>query len=445
MQEKSRWKIKPKWSTLVMITLIGIVCCGYRLYATRKIAQHLEALRRSSQPISFKEFSKSYPEVPMRENAALVYSAGMGKLMIADSLRLTRIMNEVVDSHPAALAHSNKLFLAGIVSSNRTSLELFHKAALLDKSKYPIKLENGLSVPQSHFDYLYAAAQVLAASALAALDRNDHAEAVRSIDTLLALSRSLASEPLLKSQWVRYFANSLAFECVRELLKSNDLTEGHLLSLQKEFAKAGRWVDLRHVLYGERCFGIRANPARVLRRAFRMDPVSHLLIASVFKVSGAFDTDRLWFLESMNRYIEAASRPAPQRYIITQEIEDEMHADYPRHAGFITSILFIDMSSAITWEGNTIAKMRVAEVALAVLRHKLEHGRPPQTLKDIAEDVLPAIPQDPFDFRPIHLKHENARTLIYSVGKDMVDHGGRAQLYWQKHDQPHDIALEISR
>jgi hypothetical protein len=428
-----------------MITLVGIACCGYRLWATRKITQHLEGLRRSSQPINFKEFAKYYPEVPLKENAALVYSAGMGKLVIADRPRFTRIMNQVVDSNPVALAHSNKLFLAGIVSSNRAPLELFQKAALLDKSKYPIKLENGLSVPQSHFDDLYGAAQVLAASALVALERNDHAEAVRSINTLLALSRSLTSEPLLRSQSVRYFANGLAFECVRELLKSNDFTEAHLLSMQKEYAKAGQWVDLRPVLYGERCFGIRANPARVIRTAFRVGPVNHLLVASVFKITGAFDTDRLWFLESMNRYIQAASRPAPQRYIITQEIEDETHADYPRHAGFMTSILFIDMSSAITWEGNTIAKMRVAEVALAVLRHKLEHGRSPQTLKDIAEDVLPAIPQDPFDFRPIHLKHEDSRTLIYSVGKDMVDHGGRAQIYWQKHDQPHDIALEIKR
>ncbi|CAN5868438.1 hypothetical protein BH11VER1_BH11VER1_37050 [soil metagenome] len=70
-----------------------------------------------------------------------------------------------------------------------------------------------------------------------------------------------------------------------------------------------------------------------------------------------------------------------------------------------------------------VVMSRQAEIMLALRRHELEQGKIPDTLEDLVPKYLAAVPIDPFDGAPLRW---NAKTkMIYSVGEDGIDEGGK--------------------
>ena len=70
------------------------------------------------------------------------------------------------------------------------------------------------------------------------------------------------------------------------------------------------------------------------------------------------------------------------------------------------------------------AKARCMTVLLALERYRLRKGRWPTTLGELAPDLLPAIPLDPYDGRPLRYRLTGGGVVVYSVGADETDNGG---------------------
>jgi hypothetical protein len=70
------------------------------------------------------------------------------------------------------------------------------------------------------------------------------------------------------------------------------------------------------------------------------------------------------------------------------------------------------------------AQMRCVTVALALERHRLAHGTWPTALAELPPDLLPFVPLDPFDGRPLRYRRLADGVVVYSVGPDSQDDGG---------------------
>ena len=68
------------------------------------------------------------------------------------------------------------------------------------------------------------------------------------------------------------------------------------------------------------------------------------------------------------------------------------------------------------------AELGVTRIMLAMKAFKLDNGRLPQTLDELAPNYLDAVPLDCYEGKP--LRWNPAKKLIYSVGKDLKDDGG---------------------
>jgi hypothetical protein len=88
-----------------------------------------------------------------------------------------------------------------------------------------------------------------------------------------------------------------------------------------------------------------------------------------------------------------------------------------------------------------IAARDVVVTAIALKRYQLQHGAWPETLAAMVPALLPSVPIDPYDGKPLRY-HPNAdgTFLLYCVGEDGVDDGGdptcpttssSASFYWQ--------------
>jgi hypothetical protein len=73
-----------------------------------------------------------------------------------------------------------------------------------------------------------------------------------------------------------------------------------------------------------------------------------------------------------------------------------------------------------------LAKMRLLICDLAIRAYSLEHGRNPAKLADLVPAYLPAVPQDPFSGGPLVYRLKPTGYLLYGVGVDGVDDGGRS-------------------
>jgi hypothetical protein len=65
-----------------------------------------------------------------------------------------------------------------------------------------------------------------------------------------------------------------------------------------------------------------------------------------------------------------------------------------------------------------------ATVAIALELHRRRAGQYPASLSELVPALLPALPRDPFDGRPLRYRLRDGRPVVYSIGADRTDRGG---------------------
>jgi len=69
--------------------------------------------------------------------------------------------------------------------------------------------------------------------------------------------------------------------------------------------------------------------------------------------------------------------------------------------------------------------MLATRSGLACKIYKNRTGHYPENLEALVPDILPEVPIDPFTGKPIVYKMQNGELLIYSLGSNQKDDGGR--------------------
>ncbi|MEN6641267.1 MAG: hypothetical protein ABFE08_02340 [Armatimonadia bacterium] len=83
------------------------------------------------------------------------------------------------------------------------------------------------------------------------------------------------------------------------------------------------------------------------------------------------------------------------------------------------------MTRVVFKADQSLTAFRLHEAELAVRAYLLETGRLPESLTALVPGYLPAVPADPFGEGPLRAKAATNSLLIYSVGPDGVDDGGK--------------------
>jgi hypothetical protein len=75
---------------------------------------------------------------------------------------------------------------------------------------------------------------------------------------------------------------------------------------------------------------------------------------------------------------------------------------------------------------RTTAQLRLLTVELALHCYLSEQGRAPSKLDQLVPKYLAQVPGDPFSQRPLVFRPQGTNWLLYSVGPDGVDDGGKS-------------------
>jgi hypothetical protein len=86
---------------------------------------------------------------------------------------------------------------------------------------------------------------------------------------------------------------------------------------------------------------------------------------------------------------------------------------------------FVSLSVAAQAEDRATVQRRMTEVAFALAAYRAEHGGYPTDLAKLVPKCLKRIPEDPFSGKPLRYGREGTGYVLYSVGPNGQDDGGR--------------------
>jgi len=422
----------------------------WRLALRFDVHHQLAKVRAAGLPANLKELDKWYPAVPEEQNAALLVTKAMDLYVLTN--RGIVIGKFKLPPRGEKLSPAKKEYWREQVSLDSKALAKVDEALRLPGSRYPIDLSMGLATRLPHLSYLKSFGLLYQCQAVLAMEAGDYETASSNIIKILLLAGTLNKEPVLISQLVRLKIVDFAIEALERRIDSAPMNASEITNLVSAFERTADASDQFAIaLIGERAnlatlfFVTDAEAARMLspppdeiaRRSFP----HHRSIA--LSIAGFYDLDLGFFLNSMEKGIEAAKQSAPAMLRIGgyfSKAGDKAQSRY-----YMVSPLLSAYGGAVTRPAEGDAKLQLVRTALGVEQFRNEYGRLPEKITDLDLNLLP-FAMDPFDGELLRYKRMETGYLLYSVGRDRHDNGGKAKPEG-KHsaNAEHDIPFTVMR
>ena len=405
-------------AVIVFLLLAAIIAWNL---SSRYTDVRLDAIRQNGYPITLSELNTWYQAVPDSQNNAPIYERvfalpGFGNFDINWPIR------------GQTFSARYKTELSDLVVSNRMALALFHSAQTSNRCHYSIDFNKLFTTTGGHAFAVISGAKLLCTEALLHASNGDSERAVGSFRAAGLLADSEAEEPWIIAQIARIACWTIIAQRVENAMAQTQMTEQQLASLQAMVAGAERPEALLRGLAGDRAIGIAVFAEPIYAFSDGRPPYTTTeclkddLIVGLSKATGIFERDRAFYLEAMAKAVEAASLPFPQRLNLGQKTPSGWGAA-PRFCS-ISRVVYPRISSMFTSEGDAVARLRTAQVALAVERFRCRHaGRLPARLEELVPDYLTALPPDPLDGKRLRFEVIDSGYAIYTSGVDSRNGG----------------------
>ena len=128
--------------------------------------------------------------------------------------------------------------------------------------------------------------------------------------------------------------------------------------------------------------------------------------------------------ESYGRLMKRCQQLAAKPYFQAKAEWEGSDASIKDASGVLTRLLFPALSHCAETVARAEAQRDLMRSALATYRFRAAHGRLPAKPDELVPEFIPAVPQDPFDGKPLRMKKTARGLVLYSIGPDMTDNGG---------------------
>jgi hypothetical protein len=444
-----RWLLRSL-AVFVVIAIAAFVV--WRVNLAHDVDAKLQAIRAAGLPTNGKELNAYYPAVPDNENAALVMTQAFALMRNYPDSRSNEI--DQIQSFPARWQHPTNeqiQLLTGYVEMNSNALAKMAEALKLPKSRYPVDFSPGFETLLPHLDKIREMALLSKYRAVLAIDSGQPTNADASVKDIFGMARTLDEEPTLISQLVRFTLVRIGMVTLEDRFNAGKMSNAELTDLADVFAQQKETNFIARGLIGERAMAVpffRTSFAKMKQLSDfetpRAESPAPQRPSLVLKTTGIFERDLLFYLGALETNIFFARLPPPQSLATTK---NKMTEDARKHYYIFSAMILPAVSGPATREADGFARIRLATTAIAVERFRLLQGRPPESLSELTPQFLPNVPIDPFDGQPLRYHRLAKGYVIYSVGQDRHDDGGREKpADWRPGDKTtYDITFSVER
>ena len=411
----SRWPRGKLAATLAIIFALYLMTFWNLDAAAR---QRIEALRVEAGALAL---SVASAKIPDRDNAAVIYQQAfqaMGDEPWApewrDWLGPDRDQFDLQDAR-----------LRRYVADRAAARGLLHRAAQKPGCYFDHDFARpSVSILLPELKHLRDSARLLVANARIQAADGEISAALEDVNALFAMAEHAGSDHLLISMLVSARLEWWATWCLQDVLARSQPSAEQLAL-----------VNVSDTLSYARALtrGIRMEEAMGLSAYYEFGAelrVNELTgddewipsaIAPLYRVF-LLDHDVASYREIMGRYHSLALKPFHERADDEEEFfRDLQDAEYGLLArALVPAMERVGLSAAVA-----DARQQLARTALACARHRAAHGKLPQSPEELVPEFLPLVPRDPFDGKPLKWTATDERLVLYSVGPDRQDDGGK--------------------
>jgi len=437
-------------AAFVAVAIVAFII--WRVNLAHEVNAKLAAIRAAGLPTNGAEANNYYTAVPDEENAALKMEKVFALMTNYNGRRSNEVDAIKFPQRKDTLTQEQLELLAGYCAMNSNALAQAGEAVKFPRCRYPMDLSWGAATLLPHLAKLKAMSR--AAEFQSLLDTN---ESSFDISTIIGMAHTLDDEPVVISKLVRIAMLNMAEITLERRLTVGTLDDAKMKHLSELFAEAAKTNQMANGLIGERAAFMRyfrMSYAEIKKLADDSDENSSEQSGPplpgsqpfIFRLTGFFERDQRFYLQAMETNISLAEI-FPRKISTITNIEEQISQTSRHNYYILSSMLLPALGNTIIKEANSLAQVRSAQTALAVERFRLAYGKLPEKLDGLVPQFLSAVPTDPFDGQPLRYHLLEKGYVIYSIGSDGEDNGGRERpMSIKSTDKTHyDITFTVER
>ncbi|MDB6064326.1 MAG: hypothetical protein JWR26_534 [Pedosphaera sp.] len=461
---------KPRFSPLERRVLITLILLGlvlpvgfivWRISISIKIHYDLAALRKAGYPISMEDLERMYyPKFKPEENAATFFTEAFQHLVLNGSEHRVIGLISSYGKLPRGAIHlsgEDKERIAKVLAENREALETLRKIPPASTCRYPADASLGMDIKLPHLESIGSAVELLLLDAILDAGDNKPAETTENLLAALRLTKSLAEDPWLASQQCRVKCRAEIYSSLENVLNTKQLGEVQLLELSRAFHREENSQAVEHAMACFCCMLIQAfemsgpefdAPAPDPSDSYGLDlqPSTNTVRMGVkfLKLTGFKLKEYDIFLRTVSRDLADLKLPFPGKLDAAAETQRMLGKERPGEM-YPVSVMPHATSVLISHEAHDLACLYMTQTALAIERYRLAtQDRIPDKLDDLVPSLLPSVPADPFDGKPLRFKKLPKGYMVYSIGPDRKDDDG-VERNPKKPGSAEDITFTVER
>jgi len=384
-------------------------------------------------------------EIPDEENAAVLYRAAWNALEPEPDLRPTEEPQEETARREAeaydALLEATYDELDGLqdhaavfrryLDRNEEAIDLLLQAARLEKCDFqPLRFLDfqELALTSEHLPKLRSSGRILWAAAVAAAASGEPNRAFEYCWGIYRMASHLSQESIVISQCVRCALLSMASSALQATSSLVDISQVPLERLDEElrrFIQLDPWFDLRmekiqairYLKYGVTVFAPSDDEEADDQPPSSPEPTRYTVMSFLA------DFNIVTYLRFMKR-LEGISR---QPYWEAREELKKWESDVEklRFYHVFAQLMLGAMSRYPEQVAKTRARVIVTRLGLALAACKHQTGSYPDRLESLVPAFIDEIPLDPLTGNPLKYLKEESGVVVYSVGRNLTDDGGK--------------------
>ena len=315
----------------ILIALLVIIIAGFvvfRLVLKSKLNARLDAIRAAGYPVTCAELDAWYTIPESVENAANTVMDSFShynKWEDEEKRELLPIVGQAeLPLRTEPLTEETKALVTQYLADNRQFLELLHKGAAIEHSRYPIDLSKGFEAQMPPLSHIRAGARLLELEALLNAENGEVEKVIDSIKSTFGLARSLSNEPVLVSQLVRIACQALGVSSIERSINRTEFSDEQLVELDQVLVDAEDPCAIARAFVGERCAGLsmfKTPSSHTLKLIDGSSSSLGVIAIALYKFAGLADMDAAIYIDTMNDYVEIFKLPSEQRQKVADDID----------------------------------------------------------------------------------------------------------------------------
>jgi hypothetical protein len=438
---------KPRKIFIKVLVILAAVITGVLLlrailnYTTgKKLENYLAKAKAEGIPLDMKDIA---PRCPDSDNAAPLWKAAEA-LFILPEEKDRKLAAEALGAFfdGRSLGEATRKTLAQLSEKNRRVFELIAEASSRPCFKYGDWTKSPWSMEQIKAVKMIQVIRLLGIDSVLQAEAGQVQEGLEECRRGMHFVRKLMDEPSLMNCLIALADMKMLLVCFNRISERTEIDSEILAAWMREM-DIGSWRGkFVRCISTERVFGLEWG-----LRTISGKPGDLSGALSVVTDEKGVDRFFYWLVRPVlkSQVIWVHKRYGDLERISGEPYDKQMESLKRERLEYVpwyykpTGLLLPQFDSVFLKEATLEAMMLTTKAGLACRIYRQKNGRYPENLAALVPELLDSEPIDPFTGKPIVYKMENGELLIYSLGSNRKDDGGRGtymitQLIMEKDD-----------